>query len=319
MLKTIKQVTLSSCLVLLISGYTSITHAADLGMKGGMVNNVGQVNGLTPVKNAKGNITLYEADDVPLADTPDKMQVNPGKWCSYTQEQRDQWRQEWNEIYKDQVTPGCANLFLEWKQSRACQGLPDARGDWKPSLKLSGSGKNHADLPDSIDKFIQQKSCKGCNIELASFQCLNLKNFDFSDSNLKRADFYAASLQNANFSNAQIDRSLMTSSHLSSADFSHANINDSYLSGSDLKSASFKSAKLNKVDMQSAELAGANFSGATLENVSLQKANLNGANFSGAKIGANVNFEGATLRGVTGLSKAQSAQPEKKNRKRKDK
>jgi len=291
-------------LLIILCCTSSLSYANDeLTMKGGLVNDkINDTQTLPKINNQKGNISLYEATDKPLSETPATMTVNPKKWCHHSDQTIKAWKQEWDNIYKGHITPGCANLYLEWKSKQACEGKPNIKGDWKPSLKLTGQGKKAEGLPNSIDAFISQKNCKNCDLELISFQCLNLDNVDFSQAKLKRVDFYATSLKGAKFNDSQIQGSLLMASDLSNANLSNTTMSDSYLSGANLKSANFEGANLNKVDLQHTNLQGANFKNANLKSVSFNGANLQGADFTGSKQ-SDINLNGANLQNAQGLRK----------------
>jgi hypothetical protein len=81
-------------LALCCMGYNNISYAnEELAMKGGLIDNRAENTAALPkVQNKKGNVSLYEATDMPLAETPNTMTVDPSKWCHLTDKQRESWK-----------------------------------------------------------------------------------------------------------------------------------------------------------------------------------------------------------------------------------
>jgi len=132
-----------------------------------------------------------------------------------------------------------------------------------------------------------------------NLQAYDLRNATFENVDLKQFDFRSANLENASFSNVD----------LSGANLRKVNLKNVYMlnvnfQGADLQGADLEKARLGKVYFTSVDLRNVNFKGARFNESRIIDGHLDGANFENIdwERYAGKNYIKTDLRGTTGLT-----------------
>lgn len=75
---------------------------------------------------------------------------------------------------------------------------------------------------NACNPFLLEMTFKACNLNLASFYGIKLKNTVFTDCNLEKTDFTNADLSGATLANCNLNQAIFNTTNLEKADFSSA-------------------------------------------------------------------------------------------------
>lgn len=165
--------------------------------------------------------------------------------------------------------------------------------------------------------FSQQQLMKTASYKLGNIEGIVLARsvldgWQLVDLNLSSAAFYHTSLLNTDFSHSSLTGATINHGTISgtrfvgveaaSADFSHSNLTEVDLSHSRLVQSSFAHSTISRSNFAIASAASTNFQSSRLDQVDFSDADLRYSRFAGATL-SNVTFDGADLRGATGLGR----------------